>query len=174
MARKLKTKVRILIECVEESTEIGAGELPARLVHRFEYNKDFASGVTDGTQLDRVHSTLASFTTTPTDIDLIGTSNLSSKLDGSLNVNFTDLCVVAAANDAASGAGDLEVGGDASAPLVGMLKAGNDVAVVKPQGCFVWIAPFGVAPVATTGDILQVVATAGTIEGRSLLAGRST
>lgn len=173
MARKLKTKIRILIECVEESTDIGAGELPSRLVHRFEYNKDFASGTTDGTAMDRVHSAVTGFTTTPTDIDLVGASQLPSKLDGSLNVNFSDLCVVALANDAASGSGDLELGGDGTAPVVGVMKAGNDIAVVKPEGCFVWIAPYGIAPVATTGDILQVAATTGTVSGRSLLAGRS-
>jgi len=172
MARRLKTKVRILIECVEESTDLGAGELPSRLVHRFEYNRDFASGTSNGTQLDRVYSDTANFTTTPLDVDIISASSLPSKLDGSANVSLVDLCIVAATNEGASGGGDIEVFGDGSG-VVGVLKAANDIAVVKPQGCFVWIAPDGIAPVAGTGDIIQIAASTGTIEGKTLLAGRS-
>lgn len=170
MARKLKTKVRILIECEEIITDVGLGE-PVRHMHRFEYNKDFATGTTDGTQMDRAHSDEADYTTTPTDYEVFGTT-LADVIDGSLSVNFSDFCVMAVSNEEANGAGNLEVFGDANG-LVGAVKAANDIVLVRPEGCFVWIAPYGVAPVNGTGDIVQVAASTGTITGKHLMAGRS-
>ena len=169
MARKLVTTVTVLIEAVEIDDDAGAGSQQKVLKHRLAYEKTFESGTTDGTHMDRVWSSDADATTTPQDADLIG--GLTSVLDSGNAASFADLCVVALCNDESSGGDDLVMGAGSN-PLVG-IGATGDIANVKPQGLLLWVAPYGVAPVAGTGDILRLVASAGTVPKRVLFAGRS-
>ncbi len=170
MARKLFTTVSLVIESFEVDDDAGAASAPKTLKHRWAYEKSFESGTTNGTQLDRVWSTDADNTTTPQDADLHG--GLNSVLDSGLAVAFPDLCVVAIANDEASGGDDINVGAGTN-PVDTMWLAAGDGTRIKPQGCFVWIAPDGITITAATNDILRLVASAGTVPKRALIAGRS-
>lgn len=54
------------------------------------------------------------------------------------------------------------VGGAASNGLLGIFSDATDKIVVKPGGCFVWVAPkAGATVTASTGDILLVANSAG-------------
>lgn len=173
MARGLKGRIRVIIEMDEYESGEGAGAAVKRLPHGFEWEWEFTSGTTDGTQMDRAWSSKPALTTTPVDTDIVGTSNLADVLDGSNNVNLTDLCVMAAVNLEGSGGGDIDIGGGSAPVDLWTLAAGDGVAV-KPAGIFLWVAPYGIQPTATTADILRAVASAGTVNGRILIAGRST
>jgi hypothetical protein len=152
VARQLLTKVRILIEEV------------------FEYNRDFISGTGDN-QMDRVWATDDGFTTTPTDLDLLG--GLNSNLNGANPANFVDTSIIAVRNDGTTTSENLQIGAGAN-PFAGPFLAAGDGITLGPSGCFIWIDPQdGKAPVAGTGDILRIVASAGTPAGKALINGRS-
>jgi hypothetical protein len=165
MARFANGSVRVEVDINEAVTALGAGDDIARMPHRRVYSKTLASGTADG-EIDRVVSQGVSFTTTPTDIDLSG--SLTSPLNAGAVV-FAEVSMIYIENTAA--AGNLQVGGDAaSLPLFG---AAADFIVVPPGGCFFWYAPAGIAITATTADILQIAASAGTVTGKVTIAGRS-
>jgi hypothetical protein len=44
---------------------------------------------------------------------------------------------------------------------------------VGPRGLFLWIAPSGTTVTATTADVLQLVASTGTVTNKIIVAGRS-
>lgn len=169
MARQCKGKIRILVEIQEIETDVGADSRTVTLPHRIEYNVDFASGTTDGTEINRVWSTDATATTTPDDLDLQG--SLASVLNGSNTVVIPDLVGVVVTNDAAAGSGDVQVG--AGTNPVTAFHASADVEVVKPQGIFLWIAPHGGAVAAGASDLLRMVASAGSLARRAIVFGRS-
>lgn len=171
MARGAKGRIYVLVEFDETETDEGAGAATKRLPHRIEYKREFSSGTTNGTQMDRVWSTDVDLTTTPVDVDVVGTANLPSVLDAGNNVNLTDVCVLCVVNDDPAG-GDNAVLGASSAPFTGMLPAG-DVANVLPEGILLWVAPHGAGPTATTADLIRLVANANTAAIRALIAGRS-
>lgn len=169
MARQVVGKIRVLVEIQEIETDLGAASAPNVLPHRIEYNWDFTSGTTDGTEINRVWSTDTALTTSPEDGDLQG--SLASVQNGANTVviaDFVGLCVV---NDAASGSGDVVVG--AGTNPVTAFHAVADVESVKPQGIFLWVAPFGAAVGAAASDILRMVASTGTVARRAVLFGRS-
>ncbi|MEQ1565382.1 MAG: hypothetical protein ABMA64_07070 [Myxococcota bacterium] len=169
MARQVKGKVTVIVDIDEMETGVGANGDTTDCQHRIEYNWTFDSGTTDGTQIDRVWSTAAALSTTPEDTDLSGT--LPSVLNGSNTVVLADLVGIVVANDTAAGGGDAQVGAGGS-PVVGFHASGN-VEAVKPQGLFLWIAPYGTAITAATADILRMVASAGSVARRAIVFGRS-
>jgi hypothetical protein len=68
------------------------------------------------------------------------------------------------------------LGGAESATLLGIFGDASDKIVVKPGGCFVWVAPgTGATVTATTGDILLVANSAGStsVTYRILIVGTS-
>lgn len=166
MAREVSGNLRLQIGLQERNTAIGAGG-EVGLVNIDELLEVvFAAGTADG-QLDRVHRQPLSLTTTPTDIDLRG---VLTSIIGAGTVDFIDLVLLLIVNT--SSAGNIVVGGDANAvPIYG---AANDTEAVPPGGfiCKHW-GNTGLGVTAGTGDILQLAASAGTVTGRLLLAGRS-
>ena len=170
MARQAKGRVRVLVEIEEFETDIGADSATTRLLHRLAYDRDWDSGTTDGTQIDRVWSSDADLTTSATDTDLSG--SLSSVLNGSNTVVMADLVLLAVENTTAAGGGDAVVGGDAAA-ITGWVGNANDVVNVKPTGLLLYIAPHGVGITATTADVLQRAASSGTVTNKTIVAGRS-
>lgn len=170
MARQCRGKIRILVEIDEIETDVGADSRTVVLPHRIAYEWDFDSGVTDGTEINRVWSTDAASTTTPDDADLQG--SLASVLNGSNTVVLADLVGLVVVNDAASGSGDVLVG--AGTNPVTAFHAAADVEAVKPRGIFLWVAPFGGSVAAGASDILRMVASAGSVAKRAILFGRST
>lgn len=169
MARQAKGKVRIVVEIEEIETDVGADSRTVTLPHRIEYNWEFLSGTTDGTQIDRVWSTDDALTTTPEDSDLQG--SLASKLNGSNTVTIADLVGIVATCDDAQGGDNVQIGAGTN-PVTAMLASG-DVATVRPQGILVWIAPYGAAVGAAASDILRMVASANTALRRAIVFGRS-
>ncbi len=169
MARqaRMTLEVRLIVD-ESATTPAGAGDEVARLRHQILYSKELTSGTTDATEVDRVWSSSASLTASPTDLDLL--SATTSKLDSGLTNGFVDLVCLAVANDGA--AGDIQVGAGSN-PVAGVWLAAGDGVAVKPGGFFLWVAPSGIAPVAGTGDILRLVTSSGTIAGRAMIVGRS-
>lgn len=171
MARQVLTEVHVLVQSWEVETLVGAGQQTKRLLHEVKKDYVFTSGTTDYTENDRVWSNQYSFTTTPDTIDISGT--LLSKLDASNNNVFVDPTVFLFTNEESSGAGYVTVGAGSN-PYAGCWAAAGDGAKVFPQGLLLMVAPGGfTAPVAGTGDILTMAASAGTIAGKVLVAGRS-
>lgn len=169
MARAAKGKIRILVEIEEIETDVGADSRTVSVPHRIEYNWDFTSGTTDGTEINRVWSTDADLTTTPEDGDLQG--SLASQLNGANTVTIADLVGVVVTNEEETGAGDVLVG--AGSNPVTAFHAAADVEAVKPKGIFLWIAPYGAAVGAAASDILRMVASAGVIGRKAIVFGRN-
>lgn len=169
MARQARAKIRIEVTVEEIETDAGVSSAPARLIHQVKYEKDFTSGTTNGTQIDRVWSTDADLTTTPEDTDLQG--SLASVLNGGNTVTIADLVGLVVVNDEASGGDDVQVG--AGTNPVTAFHASGDIEAVKPGGILVWIAPDGAAVAGGASDILRMVASAGTVPRRAIVFGRS-
>jgi hypothetical protein len=166
MARGVSGKLTVALDLQEFETALGADGRQSVLPARFRKLVEFAAGTTNG-QLDRVHSIAPSFTTTPTDVDLAG--SLTSPLGGGANT-FVDLVLIYIENTSA--VGNLLVGGDAAS--IPLFSATNDVIVIPPGGFFLWYGgDAGITVTATTADILQIAASAGTVNGKVYLAGRS-
>jgi hypothetical protein len=120
--------------------------------------------------MDRVWATDAGFTTTPTDLDLLG--SLASNLNGQAT-DFVETNIIAVQNEGTTAAQNLQIGAGAN-PFAGPFLAAGDGITLGPNGLFLWIDPQdGKAPVAGTGDILRIVASAGTPAGEALIVGRS-
>jgi hypothetical protein len=170
MARQAKAKVRVLIEIEEFETALGADSFTSRLLHKIDYQQDWESGTTDGTQIDRVYSTAAALSGAATDTDISG--SLASALNGSNTVVLADLVLLAVENTTAAGGGDLQVGGDA-ASVTGWVGNANDIVNVGPKGLLLWIAPSGKSVTATTADILQFASSSGSVTNKIIVAGRS-
>lgn len=177
MARQAHGSIEVKIKIWETETDPGvAGSAPLPLPHEMTYSKKWTSGYADSTQIDRVWSSNAGVAASPgTSIDLVSASGLPSRLDSADNVQFAGgVVVLAIKHNATTGdIGNIEVGGG-SAAWPGPVKDASDVIVVPPGGLLLWVAPEGVAPTATTADILKVLhAGTGTVAAESLIAGRS-
>lgn len=165
MAREASGTLSVSVDIQERSTAIGVGDSTAAMTHRILYEKVLANGTSDGS-IDRVHSEALSVTTSPTDYDLSG--SLSSDI-GAGTTSFVDLVGICITNDSSSG--NLQVGGDAaSIPLFGNVA---DYIVVPPGGCLFWYAPGGIAVTNSTGDVLQIASSTGTVTGKMTIFGRS-
>jgi hypothetical protein len=165
MPRDAYGKVKVEIEIIERNTAIGPGDGVASIAHRALIDLLIASGTGDG-QVDRVLSDALTLTTTPTDLDLAG--SIASDI-GAGTVVFAEVSLIVVQNT--SEAGDIVVGGDTNALL--FLGAAAQTLSVKPGGFAVLYAPKGYTVTAGTGDILQLAASAGTVTGKLIVAGRS-
>lgn len=167
MARQASGRLAIQFKMEEVETALGADGQRSRLEHLLDLAVELATGTSDG-QVDRVYSDTLNVTTTPTDLDCIG-STLLSKLNGQA-ISLVDIVAVVVMNTGTSG--NVIVGGDANAvPIFG---AAAHTSVVPPGGSFFWYGgPGGIPLVAGTGDILQLAASAGTIGCKVGIAGRS-
>jgi hypothetical protein len=121
-------------------------------------NVSLASGV-GATQADRVYSERDKSISVSTDIDLSG--SLVDALGAAVVfARVRALLVIADANNA----GNVIVGGDANAVLLGFGAAASTLAV-RPGGILFLYAPDATGHVVTagTGDILQFAPSAGTV-----------
>jgi hypothetical protein len=139
------------------------------LLHQLIYSAELPSGTADGS-IDRVYSDAIGFTTSNTDLDVV--AGVASKLNGA-TLTFADVCGVAVFNDGlvGGGGGNLIVG-NAAAPL-GLFSAGTTTITVRPGGIFLWTDGPGIQPAGGTTDVLRIVASAGTVQGRVAIWGRS-
>lgn len=169
MAREALGDVSLRINLIEQLTALGIGSSATRLSHGpVEWSTTYTTGTADGS-IDRVWSGAANATTSPTSLDLLGT--MTSIADGSLTTSFVELVLLYVENTSTSG--NIIVGDAASNPFAGIFGADGTV-IIPPGGCFLWAVKLaGVAPVAGTGDILQIVASSGTVGYKVLIAGRS-
>lgn len=167
MARGVKGTFRLDLEIAEFETGLGSSAQVSRLPHEEHILLEYTTGTADGS-LDRAYSATGTATTTPTDVDLVG--SLASVLSGA-TTSFVDIVGIVIVNT--STAGNLLVGGDANA--IPIFAAANDVLVIPPGACFAWgfSALSGVTGTAETGDILQIAASAGSVTFRVTLVGRS-
>lgn len=166
MPREVSGRIRLEIDLQERNTLVGDGTKTAALAHQVLVDKVISSGVGDG-QFDRIHSAALAVTTTPTDFDLAGV--LTSAI-GAGTTTFVEVGLICIRNTGTSG--NLVVGGDTNALLI--FGGATHTLTIPPGGTFFWEAPPGVAVVAGTGDILQIAASAGTVPGTLLIAGRSS
>lgn len=166
MALAASGKLRVTLDLKEFSTSLGVGDATARCDHFLEFAAELANGTADG-EMNRVYSAAVALTTTPTDVDLSGA--LSSVLATGTTVSFVDLVGVFIVNTSTSG--NIEVGGDANG--VPAFGATNDIIRVLPGGCIFWYAPTGVAVTNSTGDILQLAASTGTVNCKIVIWGRN-
>ncbi len=170
MARQVYTTVHVVVRVEERETDSAGGfGSVGRVLHELAYDKEWLSGNDAVGKCDRVHADAVTYSTTPTDVDL------TAALDGfGVSSSFVGgVAVLAVVNDATSGSGHLAVGGDANA-FAGFVGAANDLNKVYAGGLLLMVAPLtDVVPVADTGDIVQIAASAATIAGRHLVVGRS-
>jgi hypothetical protein len=170
MARQVSGTVHVIVHLEEVETDAGLASQNARVSHDYEKKFEWTAGNDAVTKLDRIMSSDAGFTTSPTDLDLVGTS-ITSAL--SSTVTFAGgVAVVLVTNEGTAG-GTVSVGAG-SAPWDDWVIAAGDGVKIPQGGLLLWIAPeTDEAPTATTADILRIVGSA-TIAGKSLIAGRST
>lgn len=167
MARQASGRIAIQFKMEEVETPLGADGQRSRLEHLLELAIELANGTSDS-QIDRVYSDTINLTTTPTDLDLVG-STVLSKLNGQA-ISLVDLVAIVVLNTATSG--NVIVGGDANA--VAIFGAAAHTAIVLPGGGWVWYGgPAGLVLTGGTADILQLAASAGTVGCKVGIAGRS-
>lgn len=147
---------------VKESRSNDLGD--SKMVHLLELARGYGSGTAAST-FDVVYSDTASIASgTPLSLDLLG--SLTSVLTGQ-TVSFVKLCGVIVKNKSTTSGQYLTLGGGSNA-LSGFSGKAD------PSGVFVWFSPIdAMAPVAGTGDILQIASATGTISCDILLLGRS-
>lgn len=137
----------------------------------FKHLVDFATTYPSGTsnsQNDLVYSDTQTTSGTVT-YDLLG--SLTSQMDA-VAVSFVEVCwiIIKAKHTSTS---TLNIGAGSN-PFAGMWMASGDGIKLGAGGVFVWGSPVnGVAPVASTGDILTVASSSGAIEYEILIIGRS-
>lgn len=118
---------------------------------------------------DKVYAARLALSTTPTDLDLAG--SLTDPLGAA--VTFAKVNGIYLKNRSTTAAEIVTLGGDAAAILLG--GAATHTLKVGPNG-MLWIANpslAGYAVTGTTGDILQLVADAGTPSVDIVIIGRS-
>lgn len=169
MAREASSKVTLTHEVVERVTGIGVGERAVALPHRIQHTSEASNGTGTG-QVDRVWSDSGSVTSgTPVAIDVLG--DLDSVLTGD-SVDFVRLTGITVIHR--GGAGDLRIGGAAANGLAGWISDAGEYVAIGAGGKFHVSSPgAGWTPVAGTGDLLQLAASAGTVQYDIILEGRS-
>lgn len=165
MAREASGRFSFALSVDERQTALGTGDVVGHANHTLNLAADWSSGTADGS-VDRVWSGAATASTTPTDVDVVG--SLTSII-GAGTVGFADVVLVAIRN---TGSTVLRVGGDANA--LAMFGATNDLMLVQPGGMIAaYHGPAGLAAVAGTGDILQLDTASGTTTYQIVIVGRS-
>ena len=165
MAREASGRFSVSLVADERNTALGVGDALAHATHSIALAADWPNGTSDG-QVDRVYSTNGTATTTPTDIDLVG--SLASII-GAGTVVLVDLVAVVIRN---TGAGILRVGADPNA--IPLFAAASHASNIPPGGCLAYYAgPAGLGLTAGTGDILQLDTASGSTTYQLVIVGRS-
>jgi hypothetical protein len=164
-----KLKLYLRADATEADTSAAVGARSALLRHLLEFGETTYDNGTGANQVNRVYSATTTATTTPTDLDLAG--GLTA-MDGS-TITMAEVVAIAIVNKSTTTSENLQIGGDAnSVPIFGAV---GDYAIVGPGGVFLWSSPVdGVTVTASTGDILQIAASTGTITYDILIVGRTS
>lgn len=134
----------------------------------------FAATIANGTgadMADRVYYARIALSTTPNDLDLASGALLD--IFGNA-LTFARIKAIYIKNRSTTAGEIVTVGGDSNG-LVGWVGAANDLVNIRPGGVFCIYAPDATAYAVTagTGDILQMVAAAGTPSIDLVLIGAS-
>lgn len=165
------SRARVLLDLMETASSKGVGEAVSQLSHSIAYDSGLLESGTASSTQDLVWSDLQTVTSgAPDTWDLAGT--LTSELTGA-TVTFVEITGIWIRNKSTTAAQNLEIGAGSN-PLVNWVKASGDAVVVGPSGVFLLTSPIdGYAVTATTGDILTITATSGTIAYEIIIWGRS-
>jgi hypothetical protein len=120
------------------------------------YNEVFSQDFTSGTGSDQISMIWQDSRTlnasTAEDLDLAGSLTNSF----GTTVTFATIKFIYVKADSGN-TNDVEVGGSAANQLLGVFDDASDKIRVKPDGCFLWVAPnTGASVTAGTGDALNV------------------
>jgi len=165
MATQSGVTLRVQVEGASLSASAGingAISLIARTI-----TKQWAQG-TSANGVDKVYAAAAlALTTTPTDLDLAGGSNVKDPASQT-DQTFTKLHCVIVHN---TGDNAIVLGGDANS--VPLFDAAADSITIPVGGLVVLqYGPDGIAVTASTGDILQLAAAASTSTADVIIWGR--
>jgi len=167
MATRSGVTVTITIE--GDSLSSGAGVNGAAVSLYQVFRASWAQGTSAG-EVDKVFQDDVATAVTPVDLDLAGGTNVKDPASQA-DQTFTKLTAVIIENRDATD--NIVVGGDANS--VPIFDAAADSITLLPGEIFVWTAATGtdgVAVTASTGDILQLTASANTPTARVTLIGR--
>lgn len=159
--------IRFLFDLYERvAADLGNAAQP----HKLDYSKTVTSG-TGSDQADLVWSderTVASGT--PDLLDLRGV--LASALNS--GINFVKITGIVIRNKSTTTGQTLSIGNGGNPFFTGLFGAGAHTLTVGPSGAFGWYSPIDPATtVAGTGDILQIVASSGSITYQIEIIGRT-
>lgn len=166
MATSVQGKISVGIKLVESKAN-DLAQLVAPIV--FTETLDLASG-TGSSQIDRVWSDTGSVASgTPVTVDLAGSLTAA---DGT-TITFVEIVGLYIKNKSTTTAQNITVGGGSN-PWITHLGASGDAVVVGPSGMLLLTSPIdGYAVTATTGDILTLTSSSGTISYDLVVCGRS-
>lgn len=168
MALSAKMKAYLRFAVTESDSGAGVGAAASYLHHVLEFGETTYANGTAANQVNRVYSADLTITTSATDLDL----DALTAMDGS-TITFAEIVAVVVLNNSTTTGEDIVVGGDANA--VPIFSAANDSIKVEPSGLFAWLSPVdGATVTASTGDILQLVASSGSISAEVLIVGRTS
>lgn len=170
MASNVQVKVTMRVEAQEMETGIGVGAGSSYMRHVAEAPLSLENG-TAANQCDVVWSASSTVTSgTPATIDLRGA--LASVLTGD-GINFVEVVGFLIKNKSTTSGQTLEIG-DGSNSFSTWAGGAGDTVIVGAGGAMFISAPIdGYATTAGTGDILQIVATTGTVAYDVIVFGRS-
>lgn len=160
--------VRLTVQIEGDSYSSGAGFNGAVSSLADRMYLSWAQGTGTG-QVDKVFADDLALTTTPTDLDLAGGSNVKDPASQA-DQTFAVLHAIIVEN---TGANNVVLGGDANS--VPIFDAAADSLTIKPGGVVIIATAPGTdgwTVTAGTGDIIQLAAGASTTTARVVLVGR--
>lgn len=164
-----RSGVRLIVQIEGVSLSSGAGINGATVDLGRRYEAQWSQGTSAG-NVDKVYQDELTVSTSPTDLDLAGGSNVKDPASQA-DQTFTRLHAVIVHNSDA--ANDVTVGGDANS--VPIFDATADSVTLAPGETFIWTAKTGtdgVTVTAGTGDILQIAGSASDTQCEVTLIGR--
>lgn len=175
MANSAFGKIRVFIDCVEGTPSTNTGG-PGTFPHTLDHIKEIKSGtsatlVVGGreVQFDRVYSAETTMTAgTPVDLDLRG--GLVSALDGSA-LPIVKLCGIVVLHETTGKT--VKMGASVANGIAGVFNNLNDALLIGPGMPNMWWNLDGVETTAGSADILTFEPSAGSIDVRVWLFGRS-
>lgn len=164
-----RSGARIIIEIEAVSSDATAGINGATSDLRRRYELQWSQGTSAG-NVDKVYQDELTVSTTPTDLDLAGGSNVKDPASQD-DQTFSKLHAIIVKNSDSTN--DVTIGGDAAG--VPIFDDTSDAVTLAPGEVFVWTAASGTDGVdvtATTGDIIQIAGSAADTQVEITLIGR--
>lgn len=167
MATRSGARIIIEVEGVSIASGSGVNGATASLRQRYEFS--WSQGTSAG-GVDKVYQDELTVSTSPTDLDLAGGSNVKDPASQA-DQTFTKLHAIIVYNSDA--ANNVTVGGDANG--VPVFDDTSDAVTLAPGEAFVWTAAAnsdGIDVTAGTGDIIQIAGSASDTQVQVTLLGR--